>query len=175
MEVNMHIRQFLLVLMLLGVPGLNQGAEPGNLVHTPYGTQKAVFDFYFDDPKKIGSALFWVRSLLNPLSEHPYNTTPDEHHVVVVVHGTEIATLAKKNYDQYRDVVERMRYYAEFGVEFKVCALAAHDFGYQPDEFHDFVEVVPSAMNELVYWQQQGHGLITPQIKFKARSTEEIR
>jgi hypothetical protein len=35
--------------------------------------------------------------------------------------------------------------------------------------------VVPSAINELVYWQQQGFGLITPQIKFKARSVEEIR
>ena len=34
-----------------------------------------MFDFYFDDPRKIDSGLFWLRALLNPLiDEHPHNS-----------------------------------------------------------------------------------------------------
>jgi len=34
---------------------------------------------------------------------------------VVVIHGTEIVTVAHKNYDRYKDAVERMRYYVDLG------------------------------------------------------------
>ena len=40
-------------------------------VATPYAPAKVLFEFYLDDPQKIGSALYWVRSLLNPLQEAP--------------------------------------------------------------------------------------------------------
>jgi intracellular sulfur oxidation DsrE/DsrF family protein len=168
-----RLQLFLLLVCLVAMPA--RGEEQANFVQTPYGIQKVVYDFYFDDPVKINAGLYWIRSLLNPLSEHPYNTTPDEHHIIVVIHGREIATVARKNYDKYKDAVERMRYYAEFGVEFKVCALAAEDFGYDISDFYEFIDVVPSAIPELAYWQQQGYSLITPTIKFKTRSNEEIR
>ena len=83
--------------------------------------------------------------------------------------------MARKNYDKYRDAVERMRYYASLGVEFKVCGLAAQDYGYATDAFHDFVDVVPSAITELAHWQLQGHALITPVVMEKRFSIEEIR
>ena len=38
---------------------------------TPYGEQKVVYDFYLDDPNKINSALFSIRSLINPLMDDP--------------------------------------------------------------------------------------------------------
>ena len=67
-----------------------------------------------------------------------------------------------------------MRYYAQLGVKFRVCNLAATDFGYRVSDFQDFIEVVPSAITELAYWQQQGYGLITPKIREKRFSIEEI-
>jgi len=145
------------------------------LVNTPYKDQKVIFDFYFDEPEKIGSALYWIRSWMNPLMKPPYNEAPEFLNVVVMVHGTELVTLAKKNEKKYQVVVDRMKYYADFGFKFKVCEIAAHDFDYGINDFQDFVEVVPSAMNELVHWQMQGYGLITPQILSKKLSNQEIK
>jgi len=144
-------------------------------IQTPYTEQKVVFDFYLDDPAKTNAALFWVRSLLNPLVEEPYGYAPDFMEIKVIIHGTEIVTLAKKNYDKYKIVVERMKYYSQLGVEFKVCALAAEDYGYAHSDFHDFVHIVPSAITELAHWQLKGHALIRPMVMEKKYSIEEIR
>lgn len=81
----------------------------------------------------------------------------------------------KKNYSKYHDAVERMRYYAGLGVQFRVCRLAMQDYGYQPKDFYRFVKVVPSAITELVHWQMQGYGVIRPTILQKKHSIEEIR
>ena len=161
----------LLILISTSLPA----AESARYTQTPYTEQKVVYDFFFDEPQKIAVALYWLRSLLNPLMEEPYATTPEEHSIKVVIHGTEIVTLAKKNYEKYKDVVERMRYYAEFGVEFKVCGLVMEEYGYRPQDLYPFVEVVPSAITELVHWQMQGYALITPTVPEKHHSIEEIR
>jgi len=160
--------------------GLLLGLAPpapaeGTLVQTPYEEPRVVFDFYFDDPRHINSALFWVRSYINPLLESPYDLSPEFMEIVVVIHGTELVTVAKKNYEKYKEAVDRMRYYAQLGVKFRVCGLAAHDYGYRVEDFQDFIEVAPSAITELAHWQQQGYGLITPMIRDKKFSIEEIR
>lgn len=147
----------------------------GKMVYTPYEDPKAVFDFYFADPRHINSALHWLRSYMNPLTESPYDMAPEFMDIVVVIHGTELVTVATGNYEKYRDAVDRMRYYAQLGVRFRVCALAAHDFGYRVEDFQDFIEVAPSAITELGYWQQQGHALITPQVLEKQFTLEEIQ
>jgi uncharacterized protein len=149
--------------------------EKASFVQTPYEEQKVVFDFYFDTPDKAATALYWIRSLLNPLTADPYNIGPDFNEIKVIIHGTEIVTTVKKNYKKYKNIVERMRYYSELGVEFKVCALAAKDFDYQLDDFHEFIELVPSAMTELAHWQLQGYALITPQVPIKRFTVDEIR
>jgi hypothetical protein len=169
------VKSFLLALMglSLGLALPVQGA--GKWVETPYAPAKVVFEFYLDDPQKIGSALYWVRSLMNPLQEAPYHYAPEELSVVVVIHGTEIVTVAKKNEAKYREAVDRMRYYASLGVAFKVCGQAAEDFGYAIKDFQDFIEVVPNAIPELAHWQQQGYALIVPKILEKTLDIESIR
>lgn len=154
---------------------LSPAQAEGKAVTPAYAPARAVFDIYLDDPKKLGSALYWVRALVNPLMDAPYGYAPEELSVVVVIHGTEIVTVAKKNEARYRDVVERMRYFASLGIAFKVCGEAAADYGYALKDFQDFVEVVPNAITELVHWQQQGYALITPQIVSKKFGVEEIR
>jgi intracellular sulfur oxidation DsrE/DsrF family protein len=155
-------------------------AESGESGHsefeaTPYTEQKVVFDFYFDNPQKITPALYWIRSLMNPLTEEPYGIAPEMLDLKVIVHGMEIVTLARKNYDLYSEAVERMRYYAQLGVQFKVCAIAAADYGYEVGDFYEFVKVVPSAITELAHWQLMGHALITPQVLEKHIAIEDIR
>jgi intracellular sulfur oxidation DsrE/DsrF family protein len=163
-----------IVSLSLIVPFLNARAE-AVFVQTPYNEQKVVFDFYFDEPIKSAQALYWLRALLNPLMEEPYGYAPEFMDVKVVLHGTEIVTVAKHNYEKYKDIVERMRYYAALGVEFKVCGLAAQDYGYRRQDFQDFVQIVPSAINELAHWQLEGYALIKPEVMDKKYSIEEIR
>jgi len=149
--------------------------DAARTVMTPYNEPNVVYDFYFDEPAKINSALYWIRSLMNPLIEEPYNMAPEFMNIKVVIHGTEIVTVARKNYAKYKDAVERMRYYASLGVEFKVCGIAAHDYGYTVADFQEFIEVVPSAINELAHWQLEGYALITPTVMEKKFTIEEIR
>ncbi|WP_439113727.1 DsrE family protein [Hydrogenophaga sp.] len=144
-------------------------------VQTPYKNPKALFDIYLDNPAKMGAALYWIRSFMNPLTEAPYSLFNEDMSVIVVLHGTELVTVAKKNEEKYEEVVQRMRYYADQGVKFKVCGLALQDFGYTLADMQPFVEVTPSAMTELVHWQNQGYGLITPVVTEKRLSIEDIR
>jgi len=167
------MKKFVLLLMLLTTfAQADSGAE---FVQTPYTEQKVLFDFYFDDPAKINSALYWIRSLMNPLMDAPYDMAPEFLDLKVIIHGTEIVTVASKNYDKYKDAVERMRYYSALGVEFRVCGLAAQDYGYRQSDFYDFVKVTPSAISEIAHWQLQGYALVTPVVMEKKFSTEEIR
>lgn len=167
--------RYLAIMLAACIASTAIAEETSRVVQTPYGEQKVVYDFFLDEPDKINSALFWIRSLMNPLVEEPYGMAPEFLDIKVVIHGTEIVTVARKNYEKYRDAVERMRYYASLGVEFKVCGLAAQDYGYDNDAFYDFVDVVPSAITELAHWQLQGHALIMPVVVEKRFSIEEIR
>jgi len=143
---------------------------------TPYGEeQKVVFDFYLDEPAKAATALYWLRAYMNPLLDDPYGFAPEFMDIKVIIHGTEIVTVARKNYEKYRDIVERMKYYEALGVEFRVCALAADDYGYAAGDFQDFILMAPSAITELGHWQQEGYALIRPVVYTKTQSIEEIR
>lgn len=166
---------FKIIIAFLALLLCSPAMSAGRWVQTPYKPAKVVFEFYLDQPEKIASALFWVRSLMNPLQDAPYNYAPEELDIKVVIHGTEIVTVAKHHQQKYQDIVERMRYYADLGVEFKVCGLAAEDFGYSLQDFHDFIQVVPNAITELAHWQQQGYALIKPEIFIKQRTLESIR
>ncbi|NNG12882.1 MAG: hypothetical protein HKM88_06500 [Halobacteria archaeon] len=170
-----HMMISTLLMAAVLVPGLVHAGETSRVVQTPYTEQKVVFDFYYDQPEKINTALYWLRSLINPLMDAPYGMAPEFLNIKVVIHGTEIVTVARKNYEKYKDAVERMRYYASLGVEFKVCGLAAQDYDYDTDDFHEFIDVVPSAITELAHWQLQGHALITPVVMEKRYAIEEIR
>jgi intracellular sulfur oxidation DsrE/DsrF family protein len=145
------------------------------VVQTPYQIPKALVEIFLDDPGKLGSALNWLRGLINPLTVAPYGMVPEDMHIVVLMHGTEIVTLARKNEARFSEVVQRMRYYADLGVKFKVCGLALKDYDYQPAELYDFVEVVPSAIPELMHWQNQGYALIPATVLDKKMSIDQIR
>jgi intracellular sulfur oxidation DsrE/DsrF family protein len=173
-----------LVLLFKGVAAMvalwaSLGASPvlaqAKFVQTPYQNPKALVDIFLDDPAKMGAALYWLRSLMNPLTEAPYSMFSEDISVIVLLHGTEIVTLARKNEERYTEVVQRMRYYADMGVKFKVCGLALQDYHYTAKDLFDFVEVTPSAITELMHWQNRGYALITPQVTEKRFSIENIR
>jgi len=163
-----------IVILLMGLAHAPAMAQ-AKFVQTPYQNPKALVDVFLDDPAKLGSALYWVRSLVNPLTEAPYSMFAEDMRIIVLLHGTEIVTLARKNEARYAELVQRMRYYADMGVKFKVCGLAMQDYQYTAADMHDFVEVAPSAITELMHWQNQGYALITPQVNEKKFAIENIR
>ena len=150
--------------------------EKAEFIDTPYSDeQNVLFEFFLDEPGKIHSALYWLRSYMNTLMDEPYALAPEFMNIIVLIHGTEIVTLAKKNYRKYQTAVQRMRYYEQLGVEFRVCGDAAEDYGYTAGDFYGFVKIVPSAIVELAHWQQQGYAIIRPLVFEKIYSIEEIR
>lgn len=169
------ISTLLLILFSIGLPMRNM-ASSAEFVATPYAEeQKIVFDFYFDDPQKINPALQWLRGLVDPLMAEPYNISPDDLDIKVILHGTEVVALAKHNYAQYQKAVQRMRYYAQLGVEFRLCSIAARDYGYILKDLQDFIQLVPSGITELAHWQREGYVLIAPRIQEKRFTIAEIR
>ncbi|MFW5954192.1 MAG: DsrE family protein [Guyparkeria sp.] len=165
------------MMLLLWLLGTSTAVRAEAKVITPdYEPPQVVYDFFLDDPQKIDAALFWIRSLINPLQASPYNMDPGlDMDIVVIIHGTEIVTVAKKNEEKYADAVSRMRYYSELGVDFRVCALAAEDYDYAPEDFQDFITIVPSAFTDLVHYQQQGYAVIKPEVFVREQSLESIR
>jgi len=162
------------MILLTCVPASPVQAQ-AKFVQTAYQNPKALVDIFLDDPAKLGAALYWVRSLVNPLTEAPYSMFPEDIKIIVLLHGTEIVTLARKNQERYQEVLQRMRYYADMGVKFKVCGLALQDYGYSAADMQDFVEVTPSAITELMHWQNQGYALIPAVVQDKKFSIEQIR
>jgi intracellular sulfur oxidation DsrE/DsrF family protein len=161
--------------LLLALGFVQQAQAQATRVQTPYANPKAIVDVYLDHPAKMGAALYWVRSLVNPLTEAPYSLFAEDMSIIVLLHGTELVTVARKNEAKYEEVVQRMRYYAAQGVKFKVCGLALQDYGYLDADMQPFIEVTPSAMTELVHWQNRGYALITPQVPDKRHAIEDIR
>ncbi|WP_461831896.1 DsrE family protein [Aquifex sp.] len=167
-----------LILFLLTFVLVSFGEEHARFVQTPYKAPfKVVVEFYFDEPEKIRPALLWVSNIIYVLSNEPYNFIPGEDiDIVVIIHGTEIVTLTKKNKEKYKDIWERIEGMTMYGVKFKVCKMAAEQlYGYSEKDFPPFVELVPSAITELLHWQQKGYALLIPRIMEMKRSREEIR
>ena len=142
-------------------------------IDTPYGSSKfksfdgikkleqlkAVFDFNFEDPEGVKRALipisFFIKTVqeYGPVSFEPYD-------LIVVSHGSEVTAFARQNYQQFKDIVDSASRLAELGVKFEVCSVAAEALGFDVDDFHGFVDIVPLGTYALAYHQQQGYTLL---------------
>jgi uncharacterized protein len=128
----------------------------------PYGTAKVdmhsspvidtVFDVNYQDPNSLNILYGFIR-----------NTRKETRgKVVVVTHGPELRGFAKENYEKYQGAVDRMAELAKEGVEFKMCNNAMRAAGFQAEDMHGFITVVPAGFAELVYWQQKGYQYVNP-------------
>lgn len=120
---------------------------------------KVAWDFNFDDPASVARALNPVSYMLKATHEYgPVNFEPLR--TVVVSHGGEVAVWAKKNYAKYKDIVDRAASMAHLGVRFEVCSTAAQAQGFDVDDFHGFIKVVPTGSFALVYWSSKGYAVV---------------
>ena len=143
--------------LLLSV-GLAASAEE----FSPYGTAKtnmheyptinAVFDVNYEDPSSLNVLYNFVKNTAKPLKGN----------MVVVTHGPELRVFAKENYEKYQGIIDKMAELSEMGVEFRMCNNAMKAAGYQADDMHGFITVVPAGFPEIAYLQSQGYAFINP-------------
>jgi hypothetical protein len=122
---------------------------------------KVVWDFNFSDPSAVSTGLNFVGALMQATAEFgPHEIDP--LHIVVVSHGPEAVVFAKQNYEKYKDLVDRAASFSKQGVKFEICGRAAAAQGFEAQDLHGFVTVVPAAPYALAYWQAKGFTLNAP-------------
>lgn len=121
---------------------------------------KVAWDFNFENPEEAYRALNPIVYAIKVNAEYgPVSFDPMQH--VVVSHGGEAVIWAKKNYKHFKKLIDQARRLSEqFGVRFEVCNVVAQAHGFNEDDFHDFIKLVPTGSYALVYWGNKGYSVL---------------
>lgn len=119
---------------------------------TEYPVIDTVFDVNYEDPKDLQALYGFIKNTKKPLKGK----------VVAVTHGPELRAFAKENYEKYQGEVQLMAELAEEGVEFRMCHNALRAAGYEAEDMHGFITVVPAGFAEIARLQHEGYQLMTP-------------
>lgn len=120
-----------------------------SLTPTKYKPQKVVYDVHV---KTIGA----VESVLDRASYLSKITGADpfEQSIVLVLHGSEINFFARKNYGKHKELMHRAQSLVDSEtLKIKMCKIAAEGQGYQPEDIHGFVEMIPMGDAEIIRLQ----------------------
>lgn len=137
--------------------------EPAHAAEAPWGHAQAVKQTYakqkivYDVATGSESTMRGVVSRAMLLADLN-GSDPFDSKVVILLHGNEIPFFAIKNGPKYRELMQRAQSATLSGViEFRMCRLAAEMHGFQPEDIHGFVTLVPMADAEIVRLQQEGY------------------
>ncbi|AGA32769.1 protein of unknown function DUF1791 [Thioalkalivibrio nitratireducens DSM 14787] len=143
----------------LGTPSLQagEGQAPWGQASAEaieYAPQKVVYDVAEGDPDRFERILDRVSFLNNVYEADPFDAS-----IVLVLHGDEIRFFGIENYGEYGELMRRAQSLTQAGpIEFRICRAAARARGFEPEDMHGFVRVVPMADAEIIRLQQEeGH------------------
>lgn len=143
-----------LVLFLLSVPAQGADSAPwGRALVDPidYAPQKVVYDVAEGDVERFERILDRVSFLNNLYEAHPFEAS-----IVLVLHGDEIRFFGIGNYDEFGELMHRAQSLTVAGpIEFRMCRVAALERGFEPEDIHGFVRMVPMADAEIIRLQQE--------------------
>ena len=148
-----------LVLSLALLTGFNSAAQAADTApwgktkaaDIQYSPQKVLYDVSLDNVRKFEGVLDRASYLSKIYNADPFNAS-----IVIVLHGNEINYFAIKNYAKYKDLMQRAQSLTVGGIiKFEMCRIAAKGQGYDPQDIHGFVEVVPMADAEIVRLQTE--------------------
>jgi intracellular sulfur oxidation DsrE/DsrF family protein len=126
-------------------------ARGATVIDLEYKPQKVVYDVNVKSAGALESALDRASYLSTITGADPFDQS-----IVLVSHGDEINFFAKKNADQYRDLMNRVRNLVESDViKLRMCQVAARSHGYEPEDIQDFVEMVPMGDAEIIRLQNE--------------------
>lgn len=116
-----------------------------------YQPQKVVYDVAVSSRKQFEQVLDRASYL-----SKVYNADPFAASIVLVLHGDEIPFFGIKNYLKYKDLMHRARSLTVGNViEIRMCRIAARGHGYDPEDIHGFVQMVPMADAEIIRLQRE--------------------
>ena len=125
------------------------GAVASNYEYEP---QKVLYDVTAGDEKELHNILDRV-GLIYKL----YDSDIFDSSVVVVIHGDAIPFFSSKDPDNLEFVKRAYSFTVGAPIEFRMCQAAAKARGYEPEDIHGFVKMVPMADAEIVKLQKEGH------------------
>lgn len=122
--------------------------KPQNVDYSP---QRVVYDVAVSDSAALSRVLDRA-SYLNNL----YQSDPFAASIVLVLHGDEIPLFAIENHAKYKELMTRAQSLTIAGtIEFRMCRIAARGHGFDPEDIHGFVQIVPMADAEIVRLQRE--------------------
>jgi intracellular sulfur oxidation DsrE/DsrF family protein len=117
-----------------------------------YSKQKVVYDVSVKTVEQLANVLDRA-SYLSILND----ADPFDSKIVLVLHGDEIGFFAVRNYPRYQELMKRAQSLTVGGIiEIRMCRAAARRRGFEPQDIHGFVTVVPMADAEIAELQKQG-------------------
>jgi hypothetical protein len=151
---------FALVLALPAAAGAESAKAPwgkASAKDIDYSGQKVVFDVAVDSVERMNAVLDRASYISKLNGANPFDTS-----VVLVLHGNEIPFFAIENYGKHKELMQRANSLTLNGViKFRMCEQAAQFHGYDPEDIHGFVTLVPMAEAEIVRYQQKGYAVLT--------------
>ncbi len=116
-----------------------------------YKPQKVVYDVAVSGRATLENVLDRISYLNNIYHADPFGSS-----IVAVLHGDEIPMFAVENLSSNTELMRRAQSLTIAGpIEFRMCTVAARGHGYQPQDIHGFVKMVPMADAEIVRLQRE--------------------
>jgi intracellular sulfur oxidation DsrE/DsrF family protein len=142
----------------LWLPSVAASGDPA----APWGQAKAVEKAYGKQKVVYDVAVKSVAQLENVLDRASYlsalnDADPFDSKIVIVLHGDEINFFAIRNFEKYRDLMLRAQSLTVGGIiDIRMCRVSAHRRGFEPQDIHGFIAMVPMADAEIIDLQKQG-------------------
>jgi intracellular sulfur oxidation DsrE/DsrF family protein len=147
----------LFILLFCIPPALHAADAPwghGQLDAIDYPPMKGVYDVNVSSVDKLESVLDRASYLTQITGVDPFVSS-----TVLVLHGPEIDFFAISNTDKYRELMTRVKGLIDSDlIDVRMCRIAARSRGFEPEDIHGFVTLVPMGDAEIVRLQYvEGH------------------
>ena len=128
------------------------GVSKSNIVD--YKPQKVVYDVTTGDLEEMQHVLNRSSHLSKITGADPF-----EQSIVLVLHGSSIKLFATENTNKYQSMLQRAQSLSESeAISIRMCELSAQGQGYQAEDIHGFVNMVPMGDAEIIRLQyEEGH------------------
>ena len=121
------------------------------VTETQYKPQKVVYDVAVNSAGKVAGVLDRASYLSKITGADPFDSS-----IVLVLHGSEIEFFAIRNYQKYKALMQRAQSLVDSEVlTIRMCRIAAEGHGYQPEDIHGFVKMVPMGDAEIIRLQNE--------------------
>lgn len=148
-----HIYSLFLLAMLIPAIAMAGEAPWGSSKYTDteYKPQKVVYDVAVNSVEKFNGVLDRASYLSQITGADPF-----EQSIILVLHGNEIEYFAIKHYEKHKDLMIRAQSLVESEVlKIRMCRIAAQGHGYELEDIHGFVEMIPMGDAEIIRLQNE--------------------